>query len=386
MALEDIMTQIVEDGRKAADPMEFIKQQQAVQQLGAQRQLQRQRQQQADNQQAAFELNKQQELKKIQRQDAFNAIQKNSATSEEFITNLTEGGFLEKAQAFKAQDAKVKKDLAGYSKENRIQLTTDMQRMASMAETWDSQETYQAGRALFARMFPDSELDDDLPDEWSPELTDSLKAMGKTAFESWKQDNAKTKADLARRRVEATEAGLDIRRQEQKDRDYRTNIKTTTGLRKEYTIQTKEIAGALSKIEQAERALESNTPLDAKMAQALLSQLANSKVRALAELAQYKNFGTLWGRITGGLSKFVLGRYNQTQVRQALGSLSELKTMYQSMEVESKGYFRYLASKGKVDSHSVAPYKDPDDIFSNKYLSDEQKVKIAEDVFPEQFK
>jgi len=189
----------------------------------------------------------------------------------------------------------------------------------------------------------------------------------------------------AGRRADIAERGLEIREEMLADKQYNQRIKTTTGLRTEYSSQTGEISGALSQIALARKALETGNPLSKKMAQATLSRVANSKVRALAELNQYKNFGNLQGRVSGWFSEILLGDYSIKQKKMALETLDEIEAMYKEMQGEAKDYFHYLAEEGKLDSHAVAKYASPEEVVANPYLSDEQKMEVLRRAFPKEF-
>lgn len=189
----------------------------------------------------------------------------------------------------------------------------------------------------------------------------------------------------AQRRADIAEKGLAIRERTQADKQYNQRIKTTTGLRKEYSSQTSEITDALDQITLGKEALNQGKPISDKMAQAVLSKVANSKVRALAELEQYKNFGDLQERISGFFSRVVTGKYTDTQRDMALDALDNIETMYKEMQGEAKDYFHYLAEEGKLDSHSIAKYDSATEVVENPYLSDEQKMEVLKRAFPQEF-
>jgi hypothetical protein len=191
--------------------------------------------------------------------------------------------------------------------------------------------------------------------------------------------------EQADRRAGIAERGLEIREQTQADKQYNQRIKTTTGLRKEYKAQTSEISGALEQIKLARAALERNGAISDKMGQAILSKVANSKVRALAELNQYKNFGSLQGRVSGFFSRVILGKYSVAQRKEALDALGDIEKTYQRMKGEAKEYFQYLAEGGQLDSHAIAKYDNPEEVAKNPYLSREQKIAVLKRAFPKQF-
>lgn len=223
--------------------------------------------------------------------------------------------------------------------------------------------------------------------EYQPGLAKFVYASTRSSKKAREATTAHQKVleEQANRRAGIAERGLEIREQTQADKQYNQRIKTTTGLRKEYKAQTGEISGALEQIELARTALERNGTISDKMGQAILSKVANSKVRALAELNQYKNFGSLQGRIAGFFSRAILGKYSEAQRKEALDALGDIEKTYKDMKGEAKEYFQYLAETGQLDSHAIAKYDNPEEVAKNPYLSREQKIAVLKRAFPKQF-
>ena len=224
--------------------------------------------------------------------------------------------------------------------------------------------------------------------EYQPGLAKFVYAStrsNKKAREATTTAHQKVLEEQANRRAGIAERGLEIREQTQADKQYNQRIKTTTGLRKEYKTQTSEISGALEQIKLARTALERNGAISDKLGQAILSKVANSKVRALAELNQYKNFGSLQGRVSGFFSRMILGKYSDAQRKEALDALADIEKTFKSMKGEAKEYFQYLAETGQLDSHAIAKYDNPEEVAKNPYLSREQKIAVLKRAFPKQF-
>jgi hypothetical protein len=324
------------------------------------------------------------------RQQELNEIGQTSASTEEWLEKLKTSRFQPEYLQFKEMQGQIDVQTQKIDESKREGAQEEAAFLSHVLKDVTDLEGLQRSMEIYDKRYPDSDVDE-MVDRENFNLADIAKYRFSSlaAVDSFKlrkeqrlQESADIRAEQAQRRLEQGKRRLDLGEEAAGKKSYRAQRKSTGELRKEYTKETAVVSGALNQIKLAREALSTGSPLSTKMAQAVISKVANSKVRALAELEQYKNFGNLQQRIAGFFSKTLLGTYSNEQQKMALEALDDIESMYNEMKGDSKHYFRYLANKDKLDSHAVAKYDSPDEIMANPYLKDKEKIDLAEEVFP----
>jgi len=191
-------------------------------------------------------------------------------------------------------------------------------------------------------------------------------------WEAEKEENIGARAQkLDQRRSE----GLDFKKSKSID-------KRTKGLRKEYDTDISTLEDMDGLIDTALVALENGGPLGDKVVKSALSKLSNSKVRALAELNEFKSYGTFAQRVSGQISQFLLGEKTNEQKQMALDIILKFRGDFVRPGLAaSKKYYRELAKKGKLDLHSVVRFTDREDVrdaFKAELISEDEAVELIE--------
>lgn len=180
------------------------------------------------------------------------------------------------------------------------------------------------------------------------------KAGEKVKF--WESEKEKNIGDRASDRGQRS----DEKFTESKAKDIRTQ---TTATRKEYNSDIAKLSEMDELIDSAMLGLEQGGGLGDKVVKIALSKLTNSKVRALAELQEYKTYGTAAQRAAGYISQFLHGEKTDEQKQQALDLLTSFRDKYVRPGISaSKHYYRALAKKNKLDPHEVAKFDDQNDV------------------------
>jgi len=351
--------------------------------------------QQADEQSAMRGVQLEQQQAEQAKRLSLNDIAQNSSSIDEWVGQLRSKGFLEESQQAQKFDNGLKEQQQQLDKGTREKASNEGAELSQMLRgviKENSQEGLDAFFKQWNSKHPESDIDDNLPKEWNEENRSAFNIAifaGQSYKDDWKrfkedriQGRSDRRADQADRRITQTDTRIDQKDEAVAEKKYQANVKTETGLRKEYTKSSSVVRGALNQIMLARNLLEQGKPFSDIAAQATVSKIGNSKVRALAELAQYKNPGNIQQRVSGFFARTFSGEYTEAQRKMGLDMLDEVEKMYQSAQDNSKDYYRYLAKKNNVDSHAVAKYDSPDEIMGNKFLSDEQKIELAEEVFP----
>jgi hypothetical protein len=90
-------------------------------------------------------------------------------------------------------------------------------------------------------------------------------------------------------------------------------------------------------------------PLAAQQLQAVLANVASTKVRAQAELNKYGNYGDLPTRFFGAISKMATGEYTKAQLEQALALADRLESVALVPAVqEINDYYDRVARFGEL--------------------------------------
>lgn len=334
-----------------------------------------------------------QTTKQFGKQQELDDISRSSNSTQEWMEKLKTGGYQKEYLQAQEMANKISKQTQDIDENKRDAAQEEAEFLAHVLKDAKNIGEQRTAMEVFDKRYPESDVDEMVDrNVYSPERIAMYRYSALAAGDSLKlrreqrlQETADERAALAQEKLTLSKERIALTKEAAGAKSYRAQKKSQTDLRKEYTKETDEVSGALDQITLARTAVEKGSPLTNKMAQATLSKVANSKVRALAELEQYKNFGNLQQRIAGFFSKTLLGTYSTEQKEMALEALDEIEGMYNEMKDDSKDYFRYLANKDKLDSHAVAKYDSPDEIWGNKYLSDEEKIKLAKEVFPNQF-
>lgn len=200
--------------------------------------------------------------------------------------------------------------------------------------------------------------------------------MKESANIAWKRE----KEQAIQKRFEKT-YGFKVDKQGfVKDKDLR---KATTGFRKEAASDVKNLTEMDEMIDIGLEGLRTGGSLGSKAVKVALSKLANSKVRALAELQEYKSFGPLQTRIAGRISQFISGDMSTGQKQEAFEFFTNMRENYVRPGVEaSKGFYRSLARRNNIDPQEVAPYESPQEVkadYDKKLLTQDQARKILLD-------
>jgi len=385
--MADIIELIAQQGKGAHDyPLRMSQMAQAERTRQATETDRQQATQQSEMRQ--LQIDKQRE--EFGRQQELNELGRTSTTTEEWMEKLKVGGYQQEHQQAREMANQISLQTQKIDAGKREAAQEEAVFLAQLFTDVKDIEGQKRAMAIFDKRYPDSDVDDMVDREtYSPELVSMYRYSALSAAESLKmlksqgvQERAAERARQADERLAQGAKRIELTEEAAGQKSYRAQQKSTGDLRKEYTKETAEVSGALNQIKLAREAVSKGKPLTDKMAQAVLSKVANSKVRALAELEQYKNFGNLQQRIAGFFSKTLLGTYSTEQRKMALEALDDIEAMYTEMKGDSKHYFRYLANKDELDSHAVAKYDSPDEIMENQYLSDDEKIKLAEEVFP----
>jgi len=346
--------------------------------------------QQAEQQAEKRNLEIEESRRKFGKQQELDEISRSSETTEEWMEKLKAGGYQQEYLQAQEMANQISLQTQNIDENKREAAQEEAEFLSHVLKDVKDLDGLKRSMEIFDKRYPNSDVDE-MVDRENFNIADiakyrysSLAAVDafKLRKEQRLQESADTRAKQAQERLEQGEKRIGLAEEAAGAKSYRSQKKSTVDLRKEYSKETGEISGALDQITLARTAVEKGSPLTAKMAQATLSKVANSDVRALAELKQYNNFGNLQQRIAGFFSKTLLGTYSAEQKKMALEALDEIEAMYNEMKDDSKDYFRYLANKDKLDSHAVAKYDSPDEIMGNKYLTDQEKIDLAEEVFP----
>ncbi len=147
----------------------------------------------------------------------------------------------------------------------------------------------------------------------------------------------------------------------------------TKSVRQEYNKDSEELQEVRRLIGVGRTALAEGSPISDKIVQSVLSRLSSSKVRALAELQQFKNYGTLAERTSGALSQFFSGGRSDTQKKIALDLLNNFEENMVTPGLRAtKNYYRLIAKNAGLNIHSAVRFDNEDDVksaFKNDLIS-----------------
>ncbi len=348
---------------------------------------------QADDKAAMNDLKLSQGEADQQKRIALDGIAHEATDSNDWIERLGAGGFMaEQQQALKMKNG-IRIQEQKLDEGQREKNAAEAAEMSKMIEGVEDQAGADAFFKQWDNKHPESDLDDMLPKEYNDETKTAFniaKFAGKAVVDQWKMDKEKFIQQRHLDRMGNADRSADQRDQTISNSEKKVERKASEAdrkfsmkLRKEYTSNVKDATTALAQIKLAKETLKQGKPLSDKMAQALLSKVGNSKIRALAEYNQYANFGDLQGRISGTFARMFSGTYSIKQREMGLKTLTDIEELFEASKSDSKNYYRYLAEKNKLDSNSIARYDSPDEIMESKFLSDEEKVKLAEKMFPD---
>jgi len=160
------------------------------------------------------------------------------------------------------------------------------------------------------------------------------------------------------------------------------SVKQTKDLRAEYKKDVSSLKEMDELIDTVLVGLETGGGLGDKIVKSALSRLGNSKVRALAELNEYKSYGTVIERTSSGISSFLTGEKTDELKKQAMQTVLSFRDKFVRPGLAaSKDYYRELAYKDKLDLHSVVRFKNRNSVkkaFTKGWLTEDQATDIIE--------
>ena len=135
-------------------------------------------------------------------------------------------------------------------------------------------------------------------------------------------------------------------------------MKAATTYRKEAAKDVGDLKSMDRAAEMGLKNIEIGGSLGSKNVKIALSQIAGSKVRALAQLQEFKNYGNLAQRAIGMVTDWVSGGYSAEQLDMAKQIFTELRDTVTGPGIQkSDDFYRSLAKDGGLDPHNVVPFE-----------------------------
>lgn len=160
-------------------------------------------------------------------------------------------------------------------------------------------------------------------------------------------------------------------------------MKATTVYRKEAKKDLGDLKAMDAAISMGLKNLEIGGPVGSKNVKIALSQIAGSKVRALAQMQEFSNYGNLVQRVTGKVTDWISGGYSVDQKEMAREIFTELRdSITQPGIQESNNFYRTLAKDSGLDPHNVVPFESRGgvrDAMDANLLTYEQAKRIIQD-------
>lgn len=160
-------------------------------------------------------------------------------------------------------------------------------------------------------------------------------------------------------------------------------MKATTVYRKEAKKDLGDLKAMDSAIRMGLKNLEIGGPVGSKNVKIALSQIAGSKVRALAQMQEFSNYGNLVQRVTGKVTDWISGGYSAEQKQMAKEIFTELRDSITGPGIkESNNFYRTLAKDSGLDPHNVVPFESREgvrDAMDSNLLTYEQAKRIIQD-------
>lgn len=136
-------------------------------------------------------------------------------------------------------------------------------------------------------------------------------------------------------------------------------------LNDDYRVDSKSIVGTDRLINNILTLLEKEDfdAADSIAVKGAVSQLINTDVRALAELEQWRNFGSLSERVWGLLVQWGTGAYSEKQKSQLLGYVTSQKAINDEVYTDIREFYLLRATAAKQNPSLIIPgWKSLDDI------------------------
>lgn len=121
-----------------------------------------------------------------------------------------------------------------------------------------------------------------------------------------------------------------------------------------YNTRAGNASGVLKDIQEIKALISSGGAVSDKGIQSQMTQVFGSKVRALAELENWKNFGGLVDRIEGTFNRLVTGEYSDDQKAEILRSMSDYEKLIQDRSNSVKlAVWNQMEAKGTLTNSQM---------------------------------
>lgn len=323
--------------------------------------------------------------------DTYDREGPNKPTGTEYSSDKHLAGLRERGET-KQADA-LERHVAGMDAEKRKQMSFDAEQGAIEAFNADTEDKWEL---LQDRLAKESEISgkDFYPRTWGErqevinearklaDLTGDSKKSGKSdAFERARDDlfkrglitqeqfdtETKSRMGILSGTVgkEATKGSQELSRERldfAKDKQgfvvKKDRRKATTTYRTEAATDVKDLTSMRLAAERGIILAKKGGSLNSRNIKILLSQLAGSKVRALAQQQQFASYGSLDERALNLVNEWIKGGYSDELLDQSLVMFQTMLDDIITPALEkSNGFYRRLAKDDGLDPHKVVPFE-----------------------------